>query len=212
MIIIGTGGFALESYEILLEQNFKGEILFYNDIDSLFQFDIPQLKDCQIIRSYSELEQYFKVNDTRYVLGVGNPKVREILFEKINKIGGTAFNLISPMSKIGNLQNVLGTGVNIMTGTIITSDITISDGVLINLNCTIGHSSKIGRFSEICPSVNISGNCHIGDSVFIGTDATIIPNIKIGSRAVIAAGSVVIKDVEEDTMVAGNPATFKRLI
>ena len=99
-----------------------------------------------------------------------------------------------------------------MTGTIVTSDITISNGVLINLNCTIGHGCKIGKFSEICPSVNISGNCHIGDNVFIGTGATIIPNIKIGSRAIIAAGSVVIKDVEENTMVAGNPATFKKLI
>ncbi|HOB26130.1 MAG TPA: acyltransferase [Bacilli bacterium] len=46
----------------------------------------------------------------------------------------------------------------------------------------------------------------IMDNVFIGCNSTILGNIRIGPNAVIAAGSVVTKDVEEGTVVAGNPA------
>ena len=44
------------------------------------------------------------------------------------------------------------------------------------------------------------------DNVFIGCNSTILPGVKIGPNAVIAAGSVVTKDVKENTVVAGNPA------
>lgn len=51
-----------------------------------------------------------------------------------------------------------------------------------------------------------SGCIEVMDNVFIGSNVTILPNIKIGPNAIIAAGSVVTKDVEENTVVAGVPA------
>ena len=56
----------------------------------------------------------------------------------------------------------------------------------------------------------------IGDNVFIGSNSTILPNVKVGTNVVIAAGSIVTKDVENNSVVAGNPArkicTFEELI
>ncbi len=50
-------------------------------------------------------------------------------------------------------------------------------------------------------------NCiEIMDNVFIGCNSTILGNVKIGPNALIAAGSVVTKDVLPNTVVAGNPA------
>jgi acetyltransferase-like isoleucine patch superfamily enzyme len=46
----------------------------------------------------------------------------------------------------------------------------------------------------------------ISDDVWIGTNAIILSGVKIGQGAVIAAGSVVTKDVEPYAIVAGNPA------
>jgi acetyltransferase-like isoleucine patch superfamily enzyme len=46
----------------------------------------------------------------------------------------------------------------------------------------------------------------IGDGVWIGANAVILPGVRIGERAVVAAGSVVTKDVPPLTLVAGNPA------
>lgn len=61
-----------------------------------------------------------------------------------------------------------------------------------------------------------SGCIEVMDNVFIGSNSIIMPNVKIGPNAIIAAGSVVTKDVEPNTVVGGNPAkkicTFDELV
>jgi maltose O-acetyltransferase len=52
----------------------------------------------------------------------------------------------------------------------------------------------------------------IGNDVWIGGHSTILPGVTIGDGAVVAAGSVVADDVEPRTLVAGNPAKFKKQI
>ena len=52
----------------------------------------------------------------------------------------------------------------------------------------------------------------VGNNVWIGGSVTIIGGVTIGDNAVIAAGSVVIRDVPADTLVAGNPARVIRKI
>lgn len=55
---------------------------------------------------------------------------------------------------------------------------------------------------------NEDGDRHpkISDNVLIGAAATILGNIKIGKGAMVAAGSLVLKAVPRNTMVAGSPA------
>ena len=47
---------------------------------------------------------------------------------------------------------------------------------------------------------------NIGDDVFIGVNSVIMPGVTIGSRSIVAAGSIVTKDVPAGTIVGGNPA------
>jgi maltose O-acetyltransferase len=51
---------------------------------------------------------------------------------------------------------------------------------------------------------------NIGRNVWIGTGAIILPGITIGDGAIVAAGSVITRDVAEGTLVAGVPAKFVR--
>lgn len=52
----------------------------------------------------------------------------------------------------------------------------------------------------------------IGNDVWIGGHSTILPGVTIGDGAVIAAGSVVTKDVAPRTLVDGNPARLLKSI
>ena len=84
----------------------------------------------------------------------------------------------------------------------------------------IGNDVRIGHRTSIISSDHIieeretpiylqglkSKPVLICDDVFIGCNATILGGITIGAGAVIAAGSVVTKDVPEYTVVGGNPA------
>ena len=53
----------------------------------------------------------------------------------------------------------------------------------------------------------VRGDIEIGHDVWIGINVTIMDNIKIGNGAVIAAGSVVTKNVSPYAIVGGNPAS-----
>ena len=78
-------------------------------------------------------------------------------------------------------------------------------------DATIGTNTNIGAGTITC---NYDGKnkhqTHIGDNVKIGSDTMLIAPIAVGDRSVTGAGSVVTKDIEPDTLVAGVPAKVKR--
>lgn len=67
-------------------------------------------------------------------------------------------------------------------------------------------SKKIGVNPGKIFSEYHMGTIEIFDNVAIGSNVTILYNTKIGPNAIIAAGSVVTKDVPEGVIVGGNPA------
>jgi virginiamycin A acetyltransferase len=67
-----------------------------------------------------------------------------------------------------------------------------------------------GAWAENTPphlsQLPFKGNTVIGNDVWIGRDSVIMPGVKIGDGAIIAAYSVVVKDIEPYTVAGGNPA------
>ncbi len=83
------------------------------------------------------------------------------------------------------------------------NDITFSDHVTI-LTHDYSWSVIANKYpGEIYPSL---GPVSIGNNVFVGSHATILQNVKIGNNVVIGFGSVVTKDIPDNSVVAGVPA------
>ena len=87
-----------------------------------------------------------------------------------------------------------------INNTIIENDVKIDDMVFVAHNCHIGAKTVLIAGAEI------SGSVWIGEKCWIGPNCSIIQKIKIGKGALVGIGAVVIKDVSEDAVVAGNPA------
>jgi len=81
--------------------------------------------------------------------------------------------------------------------------ITIADGVTISSRVIVAtHDSWRG----------VAAPVHIAREAFIGIGAILMPGITVGEKAVVAAGSVVTKSVEPETIVGGSPARLIRHI
>ena len=74
--------------------------------------------------------------------------------------------------------------------------------------CTLfGHDGVINMLNRAHNlKLDSVGKIDIRDNVFIGHRAIVLPGVEIGPNAIVAAGSVVTKDVPENTVVGGIPA------
>lgn len=111
-------------------------------------------------------------------------------------------------------------------------DVVIGDYTRIGLHCTVIGPVTIGSHVNLAQGITVTALNHnfqdtklrideqgistkavtIGDDVWIGTNAVILPGVNIGSHVVIAAGSVVTKDIPSHSLAMGTPADVKKTI
>jgi acetyltransferase-like isoleucine patch superfamily enzyme len=112
------------------------------------------------------------------------------------------------MRRWGGLHRV-GEGCSILTSTIFTDPEYVSLGNNVHFSdCTIlGHDGSIAMLDHaLGEALDSVGYVVIHDNVFIGYGAIVLPNCSIGPNAIVAAGSVVTKDVPPNAVVGGVPA------
>ncbi|AZA62770.1 acetyltransferase [Chryseobacterium indoltheticum] len=204
MLIIGAKGFAKEVLEVCHQTKQLDGLAFYDDVNN----DVLGLlyDKFPVIKSMEEAQNYIENTDNRFNIGIGGPHLREMLYHKFLNVGGVFVSLIAESSVIGHYGNSIGIGCNIMQKVVMTNNITIGKGVILNQMTSIGHDVVIGDFVEVCPNVSISGNCTIGEKTFIGTNAVVLPKVSVGKNVIIGAGSVVTKDIPDNCTAVGIPA------
>lgn len=92
-------------------------------------------------------------------------------------------------------------------------NITDPEYVRIGNNCTLSNCTLLGHDASVAvlneahgTKLDAVGYIDIRDNCFIGIGAIVMPNTTIGPDAIVAAGSVVTKDVPPGSVVAGVPA------
>lgn len=83
-------------------------------------------------------------------------------------------------------------------------DVFFPERIRVGNNTIIGYNTTILTHEYLIGEYRL-GDVNIGSHVMIGANTTILPGIMIGDHAIIAAGSVVHKDVAAGSFVAGNP-------
>jgi len=103
---------------------------------------------------------------------------------------------------------LIGDNTRIGIGSVLIGPVHIGHNVRLAQNVVI--TSLNHNYSNISKPISEQGvhteTISIGDEVWIGANAVILPGILIGKHSVVAAGSVVTKDIPPYTVVAGNPA------
>ena len=90
--------------------------------------------------------------------------------------------------------------------------VNFGDNVFIAPNCgfyTAGHPLDVEDRNK---GLEYAYPIKVGNNVWIGGNVTVLPGVTIGNNSVIAAGSVVNKDIPEGVLAAGNPCKVIRKI
>lgn len=109
-----------------------------------------------------------------------------------------------------NNNVIIGNDVGINSGTVIISDLIVGNDVLIAPRC--GFINRGEHTYDICGQTIFCGPrarteiIVIKDDVWIGYGTTVLGGLTIGEGSIVAAGSIVINNVPEYSIVAGNPA------
>jgi len=202
--IIGAGTYGEAMYELAEELGY--EVSGYFDEDD--QKQGQSIMGVKVLGKFSELPKK-EISEKLYIVAIGNNKVRHKIMEDIHQHGGKTPNMIHPTATI-NKSATLGKGIYIQANVYIWTKVTIDDYCIISPNVVIAHHTKVGKACLISTLSGVGASIDIGDEVFVGMGATLVTGLsRIGSGAVIGAGAVVLKDVEEASVYAGVPA--KRL-
>ena len=140
-----------------------------------------------------------------FILGIGDNRIREKIYNLLGAKKVNALNVIHPSSQISKHVSI-GKGNFISKNTGINSLVTIEDACIINTGAIIEHECFIGKASHIGPGAVLAGNVSVGERSFIGANTVIKEGVSIGKDVIIGAGSVVLKDVADGEKIVGNPA------
>jgi 2,3,4,5-tetrahydropyridine-2,6-dicarboxylate N-acetyltransferase len=160
---------------------------------------------------YSEFEDFYKINKQH--------------IQKY-KIETDRRNSAIPMADLTKYNCRIEPGAIIRDMVEIGNNCVIMMGAVLNIGAVIGEKTMIDMNAVVGGRAIVGNNCHIGagtvlagvieppsaqpvvieDDVMTGANVVILEGVKVGKGAVIAAGSVVISDVEPGMVMAGVPA------
>lgn len=206
IIIIGSGGHAKVVADIILtrEKDLNEDLKIIGFLDDNFKnlrydniFNIPILGDLNNIDNFSKNEDYF------FIIAIGSNEVRKKISEKYKELN--YYTAIHPKSIISR-EVEIGSGTVVMANVVINPNSTIGKHCILNTSSVIEHDNELGDYVHISPNATLCGGVSIDDNSWVGAGSVVRQQIHIGKDIIVGANSVVVKDIENSCIVAGNPA------
>jgi acetyltransferase EpsM len=201
VVIIGHGGHSKVIQDLVLTDPNMEVIGFlddkYNDFSKRDNYYFGP------IESAKKLVEYF--TDIKFVIGIGNNRLRKEIIRNLELPSEMYVNLIHP-SAIISPSVKMGEGTVVMPNAVVNADTTIGAHVIINTRSVVEHDCIIEDFTHISPSATITGSVVLHEGTHIGAGATIIPNICIEDWSIIGAGATVTTDIPAYSTAVGIPA------
>lgn len=143
----------------------------------------------------------FRINHTM----PGTDEYQELIHRLFSEVGEGS-RIVAPMTIVHGDKVRIGRNAIVMPNSLMMASgtITIEDNVQVAAYVKLisNNHDPYDRMILTCRPVVLKRNC------WIGAGTVILPGVTVGENSIVGAGSVVTKDVPDNTVVAGNPAKF----
>lgn len=139
------------------------------------------------------------------VVALGNNDERLALARELAELGFAMPPVVHPRATVASTAAIDGAAV-VFANSVIQPDSSIGFAVIVNTAATVDHDCSISEGVHIGPGVHLAGGISIGACTWVGIGSSVIQNLRIGHHVTIGAGSCVIGDVEDCSVVMGVPA------
>lgn len=151
---------------------------------------------------FSKINSY-PPSEYKFFVAIGYLKLNSIRKDIYIRIKNLGYKFISYIhsSVILPKEYVIGENCMILDGNIIEPFAEIENNVFIWSKNLIAHNTLIKKHTFIASNVVIGGFTVVGEKSFVGLSSTLTDKIKIGSNCMIGAGSLILKNLEDNTVV-----------
>jgi len=206
LIIVGAGGMGLDACFLAerMGKTIRGFLDDHPPSAASHIMGLPVLGRVANWRIFPECE---------FIVAIGDPRVRQQVVTAMRTLGTPEFaTLIDPTAVFDPHHVKLGKGSIICAGVVLTTQITIGEHVIININCTVAHEVQMGNFVTLAPMAAMSGKVKLGDLVEVGTGSCIRQSLTMATGSMLGMGAVLIKSTEKNAVLVGNPARVLRYL
>ncbi len=206
--ILGIGRNTVTIMDLAEDCGFKIKGLLHYNNDRIGELYFGH----KIIGCFEDFLKKESLDGMCFALSMGNLDIRRNLYDTIIHKNGLIPRLIHPSCTISK-RAYIGNGVQIMPGSIVQGDSTVGDDTVITVNTVIAHSAKVGEHCLISGQVMIGAYSTIGTMTHIGQGSTVVSGKvkKVGDNCILGAGSVLLGDMDDNSVYVGNPAHLLRL-
>jgi len=216
VVVIGGKGSAVVVGEQVYDAQLKGaniEFLGYAFDDPNFGNEINGFPI--VCKTTDVLIKFEKDENVKFIFQLYRPDLmneRIALLNSYNIPENRFFTFIHPSCVISPSAKI-GIGSAIMANSVINSNAHLGNHCTIHSNSLIGHDTSLGDYNFIAAHNVIGSNNVIGKANFFGLNSSFNNYLNIGDNCFVGMASNLIKSIESNTKVYGNPAKpFKNQI
>jgi sugar O-acyltransferase (sialic acid O-acetyltransferase NeuD family) len=208
IILWGATGQAKVLRELIERIGYKLVATFDNNPETL-----PPFPDVPLFYGKKEFEKWrgqFGGEDLAGLVAIGGARGKDRLdLQAFLGLHGIGLPVVVHPSAFVAANAKIGQGSQVLAQAAVCVEAQIGEACIINTRASVDHECVLGQGVHLAPGATLAGSVTVGDFSLVGLGAVVLPRVKIGRQVIVGAGSVVTKDVPDNKVVYGNPASVR---